>query len=99
MQILFSYLKQYRWFILLTLLLASINQVFSLFDPMIFQKMLDTYVVDKDHKQLFDSFTTSQFLRGVGFFIGLSLGVAMVSRIAKNFQDYFLNVITQKLGA
>jgi len=27
------------------------------------------------------------------------LGVAMVSRIAKNFQDYYVNVITQRLGA
>lgn len=31
--------------------------------------------------------------------IGLGLGVAMVSRIAKNFQDYFTNVVTQKTGA
>ncbi|MFZ1824754.1 MAG: ABC transporter ATP-binding protein, partial [Chitinophagales bacterium] len=28
-----------------------------------------------------------------------SITVAMISRIAKNFQDYFLNVITQKFGA
>jgi ATP-binding cassette subfamily B protein len=28
-----------------------------------------------------------------------ALGVAMVSRIAKNFQDYYVNVITQRLGA
>jgi ATP-binding cassette subfamily B protein len=27
------------------------------------------------------------------------MGVAMISRIAKNFQDYFLNVIVQKFGA
>ncbi len=26
------------------------------------------------------------------------VGVAMVSRIAKNFQDYFANVMTQKMG-
>ena len=32
-------------------------------------------------------------------YIGLMLGVAMVSRIAKNFQDYYVNVITQRLGA
>jgi ATP-binding cassette subfamily B protein len=28
-----------------------------------------------------------------------SMGVAMVSRIAKNFQDYFTNVVVQKSGA
>ncbi len=27
------------------------------------------------------------------------MGVAFVSRVAKNFQDYFINVITQRLGA
>jgi ATP-binding cassette subfamily B protein len=27
------------------------------------------------------------------------VGVAFVSRVAKNFQDYFINVITQRLGA
>jgi ATP-binding cassette, subfamily B, bacterial len=26
------------------------------------------------------------------------VGTAMVSRIAKNFQDYFVNVMTQKIG-
>jgi ATP-binding cassette subfamily B protein len=28
----------------------------------------------------------------------MMVGVAMVSRIAKNFQDYFANVMTQKMG-
>ena len=28
-----------------------------------------------------------------------AVGVAFVSRVAKNFQDYFVNVITQRLGA
>jgi ATP-binding cassette subfamily B protein len=27
------------------------------------------------------------------------MGVAMISRIAKNFQDYYVNVITQRIGA
>lgn len=26
------------------------------------------------------------------------IGTAMISRIAKNFQDYFVNVMTQKIG-
>jgi ATP-binding cassette subfamily B protein len=30
--------------------------------------------------------------------LGGMVGVAMVSRIAKNFQDYFANVMTQKMG-
>jgi ATP-binding cassette subfamily B protein len=31
--------------------------------------------------------------------LALAVGVAFVSRVAKNFQDYFINVITQRLGA
>ena len=29
----------------------------------------------------------------------MAIGAAMVSRIAKNFQDYYTNIITQKVGA
>ena len=36
---------------------------------------------------------------GVFVIIIFSISVAMISRIAKAFQDYFLNVIIQKFGA
>lgn len=36
---------------------------------------------------------------GVFYILLFSISVAMVSRIAKNFQDYFLNVVIQKFGA
>src|SRR5678816_1337768 len=38
-------------------------------------------------------------LYGVIWLLIASISVAMISRIAKNFQDYFLNVVIQKLGA
>ncbi|RYZ22630.1 MAG: ABC transporter ATP-binding protein [Chitinophagaceae bacterium] len=38
-------------------------------------------------------------LWGVVWLLGASITVAMISRIAKNFQDYFLQVIIQKFGA
>ncbi len=78
---------------LLALLLAAVNQVFSLLDPYIFGRVIDKYATK------FDSFTTSQFLRGVGLLLAAAVGVAFISRIAKNFQDYYVNVITQRLGA
>jgi ATP-binding cassette subfamily B protein len=31
--------------------------------------------------------------------LAAAVGVALVSRVAKNFQDYYINVITQRLGA
>jgi ATP-binding cassette subfamily B protein len=41
----------------------------------------------------------SQFVLGVSRLLGLAVGVAFVSRVAKNFQDYYVNVVTQQTGA
>jgi ATP-binding cassette subfamily B protein len=92
MKLLYSYLRQYKSLVLLALVLATINQVFSLINPGIFQHIVDSYLTKKN------LFTSSQFYNNVLTWIGISLGVAMVSRIAKNFQDYFTNVVTQKVG-
>lgn len=40
-----------------------------------------------------------EYIMGVLGFLGLLIGTAMVSRIAKAFQDYVVNVIIQKFGA
>jgi len=41
----------------------------------------------------------TKLLYGVMWLLLASITVAMISRIAKNFQDYFLNVVIQKFGA
>ena len=43
--------------------------------------------------------TIWKILYGVIWLLIASISVAMISRIAKNFQDYFLNVVIQKFGA
>jgi ATP-binding cassette subfamily B protein len=93
MKLLLSYLKNYWQLVLLALLLAAINQVFSLLDPYIFGIVIDKYATK------FKEYSTEEFLNGVGLLLAAAVGVAFVSRVAKNFQDYYLNVITQKLGA
>ncbi len=93
MKLLLSYLRQYWKLVLLALALAAINQTFSLLDPLIFRHIIDDYV------SRFKDFTKSDFLTGVGLLLLAAMGVAFVSRVAKNFQDYFINVITQRLGA
>ena len=93
MKLLYSYLKQYWQLVVLTLVLASINQIFSLMDPLIFRYVIDQYATK------YSQYTTSEFIRGVSLLLGAAVGVAFVSRVAKNFQDYFTNVITQRLGA
>jgi ATP-binding cassette subfamily B protein len=93
MKILIQYLKPYTPLIALTLLLAAINQVFSMMDPWILGIIIDKLL---DHHRDFEA---NAFTIQVLKYIGLAIGAAMVSRIAKNFQDYFLNTITLKLGA
>ena len=93
MRILLGYLKQHRWLIALALFLAAVNQVFSLLDPLIFRHIIDRYATK------YDQYTTAEFMRGVLLLLGAAVGVAFISRVAKNFQDYCVNVITQRLGA
>jgi ATP-binding cassette, subfamily B, bacterial len=93
MRLLYSYLRQYWGLIALALALATINQVFSLLDPLILRHVIDRYATR------FQEYTTGEFFRGVGLLLGAAVGVAFVSRVAKNFQDYYISVITQRLGA
>jgi ATP-binding cassette subfamily B protein len=93
MNLLYQYSKQYWKLFVAALLLATTNQVFSLLDPLIFRHVIDSYAT-KYHQ-----YTQGQFVRGAGLLLLAMAGVAFVSRVAKNFQDYFVNVIVQRLGA
>ncbi|MCW3110900.1 MAG: transporter ATP-binding protein [Segetibacter sp.] len=99
MKLLLQYLKPFRWFILLALFLAAINQVFSLFSPMIIGKIMDQLATHPHADATGKARTEHSYIMGVLYFLGLLIGTAMVSRIAKAFQDYVVNVIIQKFGA
>ena len=93
MDILYGYLRNYWRYVGLALFLAATNQVFSFLDPLIFRHVIDSYATK------YSQYTTQEFIRGVSLLLGAAVGVAFVSRVAKNFQDYFVNVIVQRLGA
>ncbi len=93
MKLLYSYIQRYWRLVALALFLAAINQIFSLLDPLIFRYVIDNYATK------FREYTTIQFVRGVMVLLGAAVGVAFVSRVAKAFQDYFVNVVTQRVGA
>jgi ATP-binding cassette, subfamily B, bacterial len=95
MKILFRYLKKYQTTVLGALVLAAINQVFSLLDPFIFRKIID----DVATVYRSDNHTVQEFLYAILPLTGASIGVAFVSRVAKNFQDYFISTVTQRVGA
>src|ERR1043166_843225 len=93
MRLLLDYLRPHRAMLALALVLAAINQIFSLLDPFIFGKIINKY------GQHAADYSQSEFVHGGLLLLGAAVGVALVSRIAKNFQDYFLNVVIQRVGA
>jgi ATP-binding cassette subfamily B protein len=103
MKILLRYLKPYKWLVVLTLTLAAINIGFSLIDPILLGKLINlanehqSSAVAFDYNRFFNSFSWEK--PGVWYILMASITVAMISRIAKAFQDYFLNVVIQKFGA
>jgi ATP-binding cassette, subfamily B, bacterial len=97
MKIFYTYLKPYKWQIFVALLLAGVNQVFSMLDPVLFGKLIDK--VATQHQTYFNSNLENEYTREALKIISMMIGVAMVSRIAKAFQDYAVSVVIQKFGA
>ena len=96
MKLLITYLKPFRKLLLVALFLAAINQIFSLLDPYV----MGHYIIDPFAKNA-QAYAGKQavFIAGITKGLLLLISVAMVSRIAKAFQDYTLNVVIQKFGA
>src|ERR1700751_4578100 len=95
MKILLSYLKNYKGIVALALLLAAINQCFSMLDPYLYGKILNKFGVG--HQTYAGD--AARFIREIMPYLLGIISVAMISRIAKNFQDYFTSVIIQRTGA
>ena len=88
MKTLYNYLKNHLGLISLALTLAAVNQIFSLLDPLIFRHVIDDYATR------YKEYSFEQFFKGVSTLLAAVIGVAFVSRVAKNLQDYYINVIT-----
>jgi ATP-binding cassette subfamily B protein len=126
MKTFFKYMRPYRGLVFLALMLAAINQSFSMLDPYFFGKWglddLANHPYEYGHFENRElpkpdrlaapgseqtrkvwvrtkSRTQGQFVWDVMKFLGVLIGVAMVSRIAKAFQDYYGQIIVQKFGA
>lgn len=108
MKLLMTYLKPFKGLILLSMLLAAINQVFSMLDPHFLGIIIDKLATRPHHVGYYNdnhefiierTRTEREFILEILKYLGIMVGVAMVSRIAKAFQDYFVNVVVQKFGA
>ena len=92
MHILWTYLRPHRKLAFLALLLAAVSQVLALIDPIIFGKIIDGYAVHPGDK------SNDELISGVLRLLGLAVGVAVLSRLAKTLQEYVTRLVVQKLG-
>lgn len=92
MRILWTYLKPYRWLIVLSLTLAAVAQLLSLVDPIIFGMIIDDYALQRDQR------TEQELISGVLRLLALAVGIALLSRLAKALQEYVVRLIVQKFG-
>lgn len=97
MKILITYLSRYKGLVFLSFLLATFNIGFSLCDPIVYGWLIDKVkvVIDVKPRNMEEHafmFLVSKYILGL-------IGVAMLSRIAKAFQDYTVNTVIQKFGA
>ena len=93
MKILKQYLGKYWKMCVLVVVLAAINTSFSLIEPIVFQRIIDRYALR------FHDLTRAEFFHGTIVLLLIYMGTALISRIAKNFQDYYLNTVSQRSGA
>ncbi|WP_345245270.1 ABC transporter ATP-binding protein [Nibrella saemangeumensis] len=92
MTILWKYLKPQQWLIVVSLVLAGISQLLNLVDPLIFGRIIDDYATNPGTR------TEEELVRGVLGWLGIAIGVAVLARIAKAFQEYFTRLAVQRFG-
>jgi ATP-binding cassette subfamily B protein len=86
-----KYLKPYSWLIVLVLFFAGISQILSLYDPIIFGKIIDDYALN--NKQ-----GNSSKEEGVIKLLLIAVIVALAARLFLSLKDYVLRMIVQKFG-
>jgi ATP-binding cassette subfamily B protein len=92
MKILWKYLKPQQWLIALSFLLAGTSQLLSLIDPVIFGKIIDDYATRAGNQ------SEDELVKGVLFWLGVAIAIALIARIAKSFQEFFTRKAVQLFG-
>ena len=92
MKILWTYLKPYKGWVFLALLLAGVAQILSLYDPIIFGQVIDRFATEPGN------LSENEKLQGVFGLLALAIGIALLARIALTFKDYVVRLVVQKFG-
>lgn len=92
MSLLWKYLRPHHNLILLSLLLAAISQLLSLIDPIIFGKIID------DYANKINTRPQDELIREVLFWLAVAVGIALLARLAKAFQEYTTRQAVARFG-
>jgi len=92
MQIIWKYLRPFRGWLFLAMGLAAIAQVLELIDPIIFGKIIDNFAINPGGR------SEQELVRGALRLLALAVGIALLARIAKAFNDYVTRLVVQKFG-
>ena len=92
MKLLWKYLHPQRYTILVALLFAACSQILNMIDPIIFGKIIDKYANPSI------PLTQNELTSGVIKWLTIAIGVALMARLSKAFQDYFTGLSVQRLG-
>lgn len=92
MKNLWKYMRPHKWLIVSALILSGIGQVLNLIDPIIFGKIIDDYALNPDNMP------GNALVRGVVFWLGIAVAVALLARLARTMQDYIIRLTVQKFG-
>jgi len=92
MKIIWKYLKPFKGLLFLAMGLAAISQVLDLIDPIIFGKIIDLYAVNTDGR------TEHELIRGAIRLLALAVGIALLARLARAFNEFVTRIVVQKFG-
>ena len=96
MKILFKYIRPYRPLVLLAFVLAAINQTFSLFDPMIFGKLIDWRNINELIPSSFKSGSKYKTTGKAGIFAG-SLELVKEGNLTIKQENLFDDIYIKEL--
>ncbi|CAL1517202.1 ABC transporter ATP-binding protein [Chitinophaga sp. MM2321] len=92
MNTLWKYLRPHKRLIFYSLLLAGAAQLLSLVDPIIFGKIVDNYAANPK------GLSESELINSVLYWLGLAVGIALLSKLFKSFQEYLTRKTVAQFG-
>jgi ATP-binding cassette, subfamily B, bacterial len=98
MQLLYKYLKGEWRSIVVLLTFTALGSLFSLAEPIPFQWIADQYLTLKNGNISFNQqYTDTQFISGVGMILLLTIGLALMARLANSFAGYYQSMTIAKI--